>query len=75
MHKDLIWHCFVALISKRFDDPELFPMTVIHKNHKLTFDKSADEKIVMKIDDKQMFEYQFLNMMFSLYKFRMSSRL
>ena len=50
--------------SKHYDDPNLFPMTVVHKDHKLSFDKTEDGKLFMKVDGKHMIEYQFLNLMF-----------
>ena len=59
------WLCTYLFCSKRFDDPELFPMIVTHKDHKLSFDKNADEKLIMKVDDKEMFEYQYLSLVFS----------
>ena len=43
----------------------MLPITVTHKNHKLTYDKSEEGKVYLKIDNKPMIDYQFLSHLFS----------
>ena len=48
--------------SKKFDEDGLFPMTIVHQDRKLTFDKNDEGKVFMLIDNKPMIDYQFLGL-------------
>ena len=51
--------------SKQIDDERLFPKTFVHLGVKVTLDRTEDEKIIMKLDDKLMINYKFLHVNFS----------
>ena len=57
---------FLLFFSKHIDDLNLLPWTVTHKGHKLTVDRSGDDrKFFSYFDNQPMAEYLYQDPNFS----------